>query len=230
MRGFDRLLQLAATPVRKGAPDADAGRPRINHRPDGARHVNQVAVPTAAQASAVQAQSRWKPAAVAAVAFAGVAVLNFGSVPGVVVSHWVPLFLLASGCMAALRWKRAGVRRQLRSRASARAAEFGGGVYGSMALATLLWLEGSDLVADVSSAGSLGAFIRSLNVGWLMSQLFESIGFAIRAGLWPWHWFSDYGMTAVLIAAGAAVGLDALIKAVLPRYRAHRNSPQAATS
>jgi hypothetical protein len=171
------------------------------------------------------AESRWKPAAVAGVAFAGVAALNLGWVPGLVVSHWVPLFLLASGCLAALRWKRIGVRRQLRSRAAARVAEFGGGVYGAMAMATLLWLEGTDLVADVAAAGSPGAFVRSLDLGWLMSQLFESIGFAIGAGLWPWHWFSDYGMTAVVMAAGAAVGADALLKAAFPRYRAYRVEP-----
>lgn len=192
--------------------------------------MNQVAVPAAPQVPAVQPQSRWKPAAVAAAAFAGVAALNFGTLPGVVVSHWVPLFLLASGCMAALRWKRAGVRRELRSRAAARAAEFGGGVYGAMALATLLWLEGTDLVAEVAAAGSPGAFVRSLDLGWLLSQLMESVGFAIRAGLWPWHWFSGYGVTAVVVAAGAAAGADALIKAISPRYRAHRQAPQAATS
>jgi hypothetical protein len=177
--------------------------------------VNDVALPTAPEVPAVaEAESRWKPAAVAAAAFAGVAALNLGDIPGVVFSHWVPMFLLASGCMAAIRWKRTGVRHELRSRAASKVGEFGGGVYGSMAVATLLWLEGTDLVADVAGAGSLGAFVRSLDLGWLMSQMMESVGFAIRAGLWPWHWFSDYGMTAVVIAAGVAVALDALIKAV----------------
>lgn len=185
------------------------------------------AAPVAPVVPAADAGSRWKPAAVAAAAFGGVAVLNLGWIPGVVVSHWVPLALLASGCMAAWRWKRAGVRRELRNQASAKIAEFGGGVYGSVAMATLLYLEGTDLVADVASAGSLSKFIGSLDVGWLMSQLMESIGFAIKAGLWPWHWFSDYGMQTVLIAGGVAVGLDALIKAVSPRYRAHRQAQTA---
>lgn len=176
------------------------------------------------------AGSRWKPLTVAGAAFAGVAVLNLGYVPGVVVSHWVPLVLLASGCMAAFRWKRAGVRNELRSRAAAKVAQFGGGVYGAMAMATLLWLEAADLLADVRAAGSPVAFIRSLDLGWLISQLMESIGFAIRAGMWPWHWFSDYGMRTVLIAAGVAVGLDVLIRAVSPAYRAHREAPAAAAA
>ena len=173
-----------------------------------------------------QPESRWKPAAVAAVAFAGVAALNLGYVPGLVVSHWVPLLLLASGCMAAIRWKRAGLRRQLRSRTASGVADFGGGVYGAMAMATLLWLEGADLVADVAGAGSLGAFIRSLDLGWLISQVMESVGFAIRAGLWPWTWFGGYGIPV----ACAAVGLDALLAIVLPRYRAYRNPPKAAAA
>lgn len=191
------------------------------------------AVPDAAVAPlspAAEAESRWKPAAVAGMAFAGVALLNLGYVPGVVVSHWVPLFLLASGCMAAIQWKRAGIRRGLRNRTASKIAQFGGGVYGAMAMATLLWLEGADLMADVTSAGSLPRFIDSLTVGWLFSQLFESIGFAVSAGMWPWHWFSDYGIYAVLLAAGAAVGLDALIRMVSPRYRAHREAPAAAAA
>lgn len=170
--------------------------------------------------------SRWQAAAVAAAAFAGVAALNLGWVPGLVVSHWVPLFLLGSGCMAAVRWKRAGVRSELRGRAASQVAQFGGGVYGAMAMATLLWLEGADLLADVTAAGSLGALIRSLDLGWLMSQAMESVGFAIRAGLWPWTWFGGYGIAV----AGAAVGLDALLAIVLPRYRAYRNPPPAAAA
>ena len=177
-----------------------------------------------------EAGSRWQPAVVAAVAFGGAAVLNLGWVPGVVVSHWVPLFLLASGCMAALRIRRTGVRRELRSRAAARVAEFGGGVYGAMAMATLVQLETVDLVGDVAAAGSLSKFVGGLDVGWMISQLMESIGFAISAAMWPWHWFSGYGINAVLLALGAAVGLDALLRAVSPRYRAHREAPAPAAS
>ena len=81
---------------------------------------------------------------------------------------------------------------------------------------------------DVASAGSLAEFIGALDLGWMMGQMMESVGFAIRAGMWPWHWFSDYGMYAVLLAAGAAMGLDALIRTVSPRYRENREAPAAA--
>lgn len=165
---------------------------------------------------------RWTPGVIAIAAFSGTVALNVLHVPGVIASHWVPLFLLATGCMAAVRWKRAGVRNELRSRASAKVAEFGGGVYGAIAMATWLQLEASDLVADVASAGSLGAFVSQLSLGWLISQAFESIKFVIQASLWPWHWFSGYGMEAVVIAACAAGGLDWLLKVASPRYASLR--------
>ncbi|HEU0299545.1 MAG TPA: hypothetical protein VFR37_08830 [Longimicrobium sp.] len=169
-------------------------------------------------APAAEAGPRWQPAAVAGVAFGGAAVLNLGWIPGVVVSHWVPLFLLASGCMAALRIRRAGVRRELRSHAAAKIAQFGGGVYGAMAAATLVQLETADLVDDVASAGSLSKFIALVDVDWMMAQLMESIGFAVSAATWPWHWFGTYGFVAV----GLGYGVDALLKSASPRYRALR--------
>lgn len=169
---------------------------------------------------------RWTPGVIAVTAFAGTLALQIVHVPGVVMEHWVPLFLLATGCMAAVRWKRAGVRNELRNRAAAKIGEFGGGVYGAVAMATWLQLEASDLVADVAAAGSLGEFVGSLSLGWLISQAVESIKFAIQAGLWPWHWFSGYGMQVVLMAAGAAVGLDWLLKVASPRYAALRDAQE----
>lgn len=194
----------------------------------GAEAVSPLPEPPRPPTAIVPAQapaSRWKPAAVVGAAVAGTVALNLVEVPGVLASHWVPVLLLATAFMAAVRWKRTGVRRQLRSRAAARVSEFGGGVYGALAVATLLQLEAADLVDDVASAGSLGEFVGALDLGWLMEQMMESVGFAIRAGMWPWHWFSDFGMHAVLLAAGAAVGLDALIGIAFPRYRAHREPP-----
>lgn len=177
-----------------------------------------------------QPKSRWAPAAVAVAAFGAVAWINLGHVPALVASHWVPMFLLASGCMAAMQWKRAGVRNTLRSRAASKVGEFGGGVYGAVAMATWLQLESTDLVAEVARAGSLVSWVESLSLGWLMSQGLESAGFAVRAGLWPLHWFRGYGMQAVLLAAGAAVVLDALLRAVFVTYRDRREARSAAPS
>jgi hypothetical protein len=181
---------------------------------------------TTAVASAAEPAARWKPAAVVGVAITGTVALNVAEVPGILSSHWVPVLLLATAFIAAVRWKRTGVRRQLRNRAAARIQEYGGGVYGAMAMATLLQLEAADLVRDVANVGSLAEFIGSLDVGWLVSQLMESVGFAIRAGLWPWHWFGMYGF----VAAGAAIGTDALLKFASPRYRALREKPAVAAA
>lgn len=192
--------------------------------------MNEVAAPAATETvPATTPQSPWTPAVIACVACIALAggSLTYAMGAGFRFPNLVPVLLLASGCMAAVRWMRAGVRNELRSRTASKVAEFGGGVYGAMAMATLLWLEGADLVADVTAAGSVGAFVSSLSLGWLMQQGMQSIGFAIRAGLWPWHWFSDYGMMTVLLAGGAAWGLDTLLKAVFPWYRTYREAPAA---
>ena len=180
--------------------------------------------PPAAVVPAEEPASAWKPAGVIGAAVAGTVALNVVEVPGVMASHWVPVLLLATALMAAVRWKRVGVRRQLRSRVAARISEFGGGVYGALAVATLLQLEAADLVGDVASAGSLAEFAGALDMGWLMGQMMESVGFAIRAAMWPWHWLGTYGF----VAAGAAFGVDALLKFAVPRYRALRQKPAVA--
>jgi hypothetical protein len=196
-----------------------------SERADSVSHVAERSASTAV-APAAEPAVRWKPAAVVGAAVAGTVALNVVEVPGVLSSHWVPVLLLATAFMAAMRWKRTGVRRQLRSHAAARIQEYGGGVYGAIAMATLLQLEAADLVHDVADAGSLAEFIGALDVGWLVSQLMESVGFAIRAGLWPWHWFGMYGF----VAAGAAFGLDGLLKFASPRYRALREKPAVAAA
>ncbi len=191
--------------------------------------MNEVAGPAATDiTSPATPESPWTPgviACVACIALAGGS-LTYALGAGVRFPNLVPVLLLASGCMAAVRWMRAGVRNELRGRAAGKLAAFGGGVYGAMAMATLLWLEGTDLAADLAGAGSPGAFVRSLDLGWLISQAMESVGFAIRAGLWPWTWFGGYGVPV----ACAAVALDALLAFVLPRYRASRNPPAAAAA
>jgi hypothetical protein len=188
--------------------------------------VNEVAGPAATEmAPAATTQSPWTPGVIASVACIAILGASVTCAQAVGFPNVIPLLLLASVCFAVVRWMRAGVRRELRSRTAAKVAEFGGGVYGAMALATLLWLEGSDLVADVTAHASFGAFVDSLSLGWVIQQGMQSIGFAIRAGLWPWHWLSDYGMPAVVLAAAAACGLDVLLKAAFPRYRAHRETP-----
>jgi hypothetical protein len=219
-------LQPSSLAVRitQGAVDEPRTYPSFRPKHLLVKHLLEPIESSAAVVPVAQPALRWKPAAIVGTAIAGTVALNVAEVPGVLSSHWVPVMLLATAFMAAVRWKRAGVRRQLRSRAAETIAEYGGGVYGAMAMATLLQLEAADLVRDVADAGSLPGLIASLDVGWLVSQLMESVGFAIRAGLWPWHWFGMYGF----VAAGAAFGADALLKSASSRYRALREKPAVA--
>ena len=137
-----------------------------------------------------------------------IVVVNTVALPAWVAAHAFPLAIGTAGCVVAARWWRSGVRRQLRTSAGAKVAEFGGGVYGSLAFATLLYLEALDMVGEVADAGSVGAFFGSMGFGWLMKQAIESIGFAVQAMLWPMYWLSVLGLQAVVLAAGAIWGLD----------------------
>jgi hypothetical protein len=186
-----------------------------------------VTTPAAGELLAPAADGRWKTQTIAVASFTGALALNVLHVPGVTVSLWVPMFLLVTGCMAAMRWKRAGVRSELRNRAAAKMAKFGGGVYGAIAMATWLQLETVDLVGDVVGTGSVGGFVDSLSIGWLVSQAVESVIFGLRGALWPWHWFSSYGLQAMLMAAGAAWGLDVVLRMAVPRYRELRAAQKA---
>jgi hypothetical protein len=118
-------------------------------------------------------------------------------------AHVVPVGVAVAGGVLAVRWARRGVRRQLADGVAAKVAEFGGGLYGSVAFATLLYLEAMDLVGDVAAAGSLGGFVGGLSFAWLMEQMMESIGFFVTAIMWPWYWLSALGPAAAAIVAGA---------------------------
>jgi hypothetical protein len=151
--------------------------------------------------------------AIGAAVVGGVFALNTVTLPAFVGTHGVALAIAAVGGVTAVRWVRRGVRRQLKDSAAAQVAEFGGGLYGALAFATLLYLEVIDLAGDLASAGSAGAFFRGMDFEWLMGQMMESIGFAIRAGMWPWYWFAEMGpMVAALVAGGVWA-----LHGVLPR-------------
>jgi hypothetical protein len=134
--------------------------------------------------------------------------VNTVTLPAWVAAHAFPLAIGTAGCVVAARWWRSGVRRQLRTSAGAKVAEFGGGVYGALAFATLLYLEALDMVGDVAEAGSLGAFFGSMGFGWVIQQAIESIGFAIQAALWPMYWLSVLGFRTVVLTAATLWALD----------------------
>lgn len=166
--------------------------------------------PAAGQPAPLPAHPARAAGAVAATAVGGAALgaaLALDVVPASAAPRLVALAIAAAGGVLALRWVRRGVRRQLREGAAAKVAEFGGGVYGALAFATLLCIEAMDLAADVAGVGSLGASVDSLSLGWLMAQAMGSIGFAIRAGLWPWYWFRELGPAVAALVAGGVWAL-----------------------
>lgn len=146
--------------------------------------------------------------------------------------HVVPIGIALAGGYVAVRWVRRGVRRQVAEGVSSKVAEFGGGIYGGVAFATLLYLEALDLIGDVAAAGSLGGFLGQLSFGWLLGQLLESVGFFVTAITWPWFWFSELGpATAGLVAGGvwAVNGVAPRLWKWISRRRAGRADGVAAS-
>jgi hypothetical protein len=147
--------------------------------------------------------STWTAVGIVAGLAALFGILNHGSVPGFAVAYAVPLVLAVSVLAVAIRWYRRGVRREAGRALARKAGEFGGGVYGTVAMATFFYLEAADLWGEAVAAGSIPAFVGSLSLGWLIAQAVESVGFMISAMVWPFYWFPQLGVkTAVMVAAG----------------------------
>ncbi len=79
-----------------------------------------------------------------------------------------------------------------------------------------------DLAADVAGVGSLGAFVNSLSLDWLIAQAMESVGFAITAMMWPWHWFDEMGPGVAGLVAGGVWALHGVVPKLRERWSARR--------
>jgi hypothetical protein len=146
--------------------------------------------------------------AVGAVVFAGIVALNTVSLPAPLAENLVPLALLAAGCMALVRWFRSGLSTTLRTGLIGKVREFGGGIYGSVAVATWFILEGRDIHGDVVAAGSVGGWIRGMSVPWLIGEAIDAVRWSVTAAFWPWYWFSELGPVVALYIAGGVWVLD----------------------
>jgi hypothetical protein len=214
-----RSVRRRATLVRSvGGRCRVALPPRVRHTP-----LRDVAAP-AQRISTVDPVARTPPAppartgiratrvggsaAVGAAIFAGIVALNTITLPALLAENLVPLALLTVGCMALVRWFRSGLSNTLRTGVIGKVREFGGGIYGSVAVATWLILEGRDIHGDVVAAGSASAWIRGMSVPWLIGEAIEAVRWSVTAALWPWYWFSELGPVAALYVAGAVWALD----------------------
>jgi hypothetical protein len=151
-------------------------------------------------------------------------VMRVVDLPASAGAHVVPVGIAVVGGVLAVRWVRRGVRRQLADGVAAKVAEFGGGLYGSVAFATLLYLEALDLAGDVAAAGSLGGFLGQLSFGWLIEQMMESIGFFVTAIMWPWYWLSEFGPATAGIVAGAVWAVSGAAGALRRPFAARREA------
>lgn len=160
-------------------------------------------------------------AAVAAV----IAVVNVGAIPGgLTVGQLVVAFVALSTAVEGVRWIRRGPRQEARRRLTKGIADYGGGVYGTAALATFVWLNVMDVLDDIAAAGSVAGWIGQMSLGWLIGEMVEAVRFAVQAMIWPWYWFSTYGFRVAAVVAVVVLAADALRKPVA-RWLAARRAP-----
>lgn len=152
--------------------------------------------------------------------------LNFGSLPASLsLSQMIVAFLAVGFAVEAWRWVRRGVRRQAQSELTRKIIEFGGGLYGTIAVATWAHLTAMDVYSELIAAGSLAGWISTISPGWLIEQSLQALGLGLKAALWPWYWFSG---NATWIVAGGVWAIDGIRKPV-QRWLAARR-PAAAVS
>lgn len=145
----------------------------------------------------------------AAIVGAVIVLLNLGSLPvRLSLGQLIAAFLAINGALQAVRWARRGLRRRARRRLAREIVEYGGGLYGTAAVATYAYLHVLDLYGEIVDAGSLGAFLASITLGWLIAEAVEGFVFGIKAFLWPWYWFAGSGMQTAWLVAGGVWALD----------------------
>ena len=74
----------------------------------------------------------------------------------------------------------------------------GGGYYALIAVSTFLFLEVTDLWSAISSAESVRGFMASELITFGIESFFNTLW----ASIWPVHWFTEYGWTAIYVLGG----------------------------
>lgn len=89
----------------------------------------------------------------------------------------------------------------------------GGGFYGFVAALTFIYIEGTDLAADIATLPHAGPFGLGSIIGWGVGRLVDAIVNGVRAAIWPAAWIGRFGVS--LLSAG-------LLAACWLAYRAAR--------
>lgn len=152
-------------------------------------------------------------------------IINLGSIPaGLTLGQLVVAFVAVSVAVEGMRWVRRGARKEARRRFARAIGEYGGGLYGTAALATFVWLNVTDVLDDIAAAGSVAAYIGDMSLGWLIGEAVEAVTFAIQSMIWPWHWFAEYGPLVPLVILGGVLAADAVRKPVARWATARRGA------
>lgn len=141
--------------------------------------------------------------------------MNFGSIPvGLTLGQLVVAAVATSAAVEAVWWVRRGARQEARRKFVKTGAEYGGGVYGTVALATFVWLNVTDVLDDIAAAGSFAGYVAAMSIGWLIGEAVEALIFGIQSMIWPWYWFSAHGPVVALATGGGVLAIDAVWKPV----------------
>ena len=73
----------------------------------------------------------------------------------------------------------------------------GGGYYALLAVGTFIYLEVANFVESVASARSIGDFVASELIGFIVETFVNTL----MASVWPFVWITDMGLTATLLWA-----------------------------
>jgi hypothetical protein len=69
----------------------------------------------------------------------------------------------------------------------------GGGFYGFIAAGSFLYMEATDVVADVFELARIGLNLGNL-IGFVVNNLVEAVLFVVSAALWPLWWMQHFGL------------------------------------
>lgn len=120
----------------------------------------------------------------------------------------VAAFMAGSAVLRAVRTRDRGA--VLAGHAHSRIEQFGGGFYGTVALATWVYLEGLGLHALWAESSGPGDFVTTLSVNRLIGFGVDSTLNAVWAGMWPLHWVSEMGLAPTVAAAAVAAAVYGL--------------------
>lgn len=85
-------------------------------------------------------------------------------------------------------------------------AKFGGGFYGIVAFLTYIVIELTEITTMIANLGGFFAFIKRLDIGFVISMIVEAFTNFIAAMVWPMYWLQRIETNQVWVWFLAAYG------------------------